>query len=380
MQRSISIVIKVTNSCNLNCVYCYNRDNVIPGVISLSVIENMLSTLWSRFDHADFIWHGGEPLLAGQDFFRTVKALQEKYVSGRDDKSYKNLIQTNGTLVTGNFVEWCRDEDFSIGISIDGPKEITGESRPAFELDAYEKSIEAIETIRSVNDGVGVICVIHKLNAAMGRELYAFFKRIGVDSVVLLPNMNDPRIEPYHLCNNDYVCFHKAFFDAWVADDDPVGTIVPFRQIVNALLGNQPSLCSYSGGCFRNFLSLDVDGSVYPCSAFFGSDFYLGNVNTSSIAEIYDSPKLQQLRAEMKQMLSTECGECEFLTVCQGGCREAAFIASGKLYSKDPHCEGRKELFGYIREVLKSQLGQRLAEKAKYPASNERNWDLVHHR
>lgn len=374
--RTISIIVKVTNGCNLQCAYCYNRFNTNAKIMTPQVLERVIAQAATHFDHVKFIWHGGEPLLAGLDFYKHAKALQEAHA--RPGLTLRNTIQTNGTLVDRGWAEWCRDNGFGLGLSIDGPAVVTRESRAAKRGDSFDAILAGIEVVKSVMGGVGAICVIHKLNALRGREVYDFFKRQGVDSVVLLPNMNDPALPDLSLDDADYFTFHKDFFDAWIEDDTPLEEVVPFRQIVNALRGEQPTLCSYSGGCFRDFVSIEHDGAVYPCSAFYTEAYRLGNIATDTFADLLQAPKLEALRAEMQRSLRELCGDCRYLGVCQGGCREAVNTAQNTIYGRDPQCEGRKQVFAYVEAKLKEQLGERLARKARYPRPGERGWDLVY--
>ncbi|WP_198402359.1 radical SAM/SPASM domain-containing protein [Rhodobacter sp. CZR27] len=373
--RAISIIVKVTNGCNLQCSYCYNRFNTNAKILAPEVLERVISQAAASFDHVKFIWHGGEPLLAGLDFYKRAKALQE--ARARPGLTMRNNIQTNGTLVDRPWAEWCRDNGFGLGLSIDGPVGITGESRAAKRGNSFDAIIAGMEVIKSVMGGVGAICVVHKLNARRGRDVYDFFRRQGVDSVVLLPIMNDPKFPELDLCDADYFAFHKDFFDAWIEDDDPIEEVVPFRQIVNALRGDQPTLCSYSGGCFRDFVSIEHDGAVYPCSAFYTEDYRLGNILTDDLADLLRSARLEAMRAEMRRSLQELCSDCRYLGVCQGGCREAVNTANNSIYGRDPQCEGRKQVFDYVEAKLKQQLGETLARKARYPRPGERSWDLV---
>lgn len=371
--------MKVTNNCNLACPYCYNREQKNRTFMSRKVLETTIAKVLNRFDHVRFIWHGGEPLLVGKNFFKVAKKYQLKYQSIGTNKTFKNSIQTNGTKLDKEWAKWFKLEDFSIGISIDGPEDITNQSRFTRNGASFDDICRGIGFIRNETGGVGVICVVHKLNAFRGAEVYDFFKKIHVDSVALLPNMNDPRLPDYHLDDQAFFAFHKDFFNSWIHDPDPIEEVIPFRQIINSLLGYQPNLCSYSAGCFRDFLAIEPDGSVYPCSALCSDKYLLGNISRDDIDKLYASSRIIKLRQDMAMSLKKLCGNCQYLAVCQGGCREAANIAYGSLEKKDPQCAGRQQLFEHVKTKLKEQLGNKLKAKVRYPTSNERKWDLVCH-
>ena len=123
-----SMVKPVGSLCNMRCKYCYYLDkaalynNHQPQMDDALLESYIRANIEGNNSHIiAFAWHGGEPLLAGKDFFRKAVALQQRYAGG---KSVENSIQTNGLLIDD---EWCqifRDNNFLVGVSIDGPESI----------------------------------------------------------------------------------------------------------------------------------------------------------------------------------------------------------------------------------------------------------------
>ena len=119
-QKKITVIAKPTHSCNLGCKYCYVSTEAEKGVMSEETLENMIDKVVSLHEKVSFIWHGGEPLLMPLDFYRQAVQLQKKH----EGKEIGNGFQTNGTLVTDEVLDFCVENDFSLGFSLDGPKEL----------------------------------------------------------------------------------------------------------------------------------------------------------------------------------------------------------------------------------------------------------------
>ena len=117
--------IQVTRNCNLACGYCFQEHS--GGIIGLSTVETILRRVIAHNLTVDpltkvmqIYWHGGEPLLAGIDFFRAIIRLEAQY----PELSFENRIQTNGTLMSDDMARLLAEYQFQVGFSLDGPKEI----------------------------------------------------------------------------------------------------------------------------------------------------------------------------------------------------------------------------------------------------------------
>ena len=175
MKPYISVVIKPTLFCNESCSHCYHTpDERVRGEMSLETLDRLMGMVASEYQAVWFIWHGGEPLLLGTDFYRRAMALQKKYAAG---KRIENTIQTNGTLVTE---EWCglfTENNFLVGISLDGPQDIhdafrlTKGGRPTF-----EKVMSAISMFRKTGVEFNTLSVVSSLCGKRGGEIYRFLR------------------------------------------------------------------------------------------------------------------------------------------------------------------------------------------------------------
>lgn len=125
--RIVPLIKVVGEACNLKCSYCYyNHKNQTQDNykrMSLSTLENFIKQYLSIFDgEVVFVWHGGEPLIAGVDFYEHVVDFENKYK--KDTHIITNAIQTNGTLINSDWCIFFKKNDFKVSISIDGCPEI----------------------------------------------------------------------------------------------------------------------------------------------------------------------------------------------------------------------------------------------------------------
>jgi uncharacterized protein len=190
MSREFQVFAKpVGSTCNLRCSYCYYLDkkDLYPGKNRFIMDEDLLERYIIQQIEATteqvvmFSWHGGEPTMAGLDFFRKAVRLQKKHLPA--GKELINGIQTNGTLLDD---EWCSffvDEGFIIGISIDGPEELHNNYRffPGGKL-SFKKALRGYELLRKHGVTTEILCVVNAINVARPLAVYNFFKQLGASS------------------------------------------------------------------------------------------------------------------------------------------------------------------------------------------------------
>ena len=170
MKKNICILIMPTDQCNMNCVYCYHTphyESVNGEIMSISTLDNILKKTIPHFEHVDFLWHGGEPLIAGLDFYRKAVELQKKYAG--NTCTVTNKMQTNCILAEGELLDFLVRENFSFGTSLDG---ITNDlSRGNTDL-----ILQGINNIKNSDKSCNSILVFTSLNCDLMIECYEYFK------------------------------------------------------------------------------------------------------------------------------------------------------------------------------------------------------------
>ena len=175
---NISPIIEITEKCNLNCTFCLRPSFEMP-VMSVKTLEKIISYLLEISDNRiDFVWHGGEPLIAGISFFKKIKSLQSKY--NLKNINIYNSIQTNGTLLNKEFIEFFEREGFAVSTSLQGTKDIHDNSRigknqqPSFD--------RIIKNISKLNKKPHAVLVLTKEILGREEEVYNEMKKYSRDN------------------------------------------------------------------------------------------------------------------------------------------------------------------------------------------------------
>lgn len=370
----ITAIVKPTHDCNLRCRYCYVPENAEQGKMDEKTLENTITKV-TKFNGkkngaTHFLWHGGEPLLIGLDFFEKIVEIETPL----RNEGYRitNGIQSNGTLVNDAFLNFCeKQNDFHIGLSLDGPKEIHNAVRPyKTGGGSFDDVYRAVKLLQKRNEelraedkkgnlGGGVICTLNKQNIGKIEELYKFFHDEKID-VKVNPLIRSGRaIHGYDriaITPREYGEAMIKLFDIWFDDPNQRISIDPLEQIMGNLMTKVPHGCQYGESCQKRFISVGPTGAVYPCGRYDGLvEFYLGNINTDSMEDI----DIRPIREKMKQRGSetvSGCKPCEYKNICNSGCAHNAYMIRGNFMDKDYYCAGEKMIFKHIENVLQREL------------------------
>lgn len=346
--RIVPIIKTVGVACNLKCRYCWFNSLDQSKVERMP--EKLLEKLVRDYAEADdsgsfqFIWHGGEPLLAGIKFFEAALRFQKLYMAGA---KIKNVIQTNGTMLTPNWVSFFLENRFKVGVSLDGPREFHDAYRITPRgAGSYNRIMKNLVSARKLGLKFSVIATVNKSNVGAPDELFDFFVGHGINSfgfnmVFERDSVGIPM--SFSISNEEYADFQCRIFDRWLERDDPKLRIRHIDSIVGGMLGLPVRSCIYAGTCHR-FFNINSNGDVYPCERLTDAP-RLGNLQESSLSDIVRASPYQA-HCTMTNDLPSDCKSCRFLKVCRNGCTHHR--VDGKLY----FCEGRKQVFRHIESAL----------------------------
>ena len=359
-----SLLIKPASAlCNLDCSYCFYLDreadpyqSVPARIMSAETLERLVdSYLFYSYPQSTFVFQGGEPTLAGLDFFRHVVELQKHY--GRPGQSVSNSIQTNGVLLTP---EWCRlfrDYKFLVGISLDGPEEIHDCYRVNKAGHGTWKAVsEAVRLLQSERVEFNVLCVVGQANVRRGAEVYKYLRSIGIDNLQFIPLVEfrpDATPEPFSISGEEYGQFLCELFDMWWPERRSV-RLRYFDNIAEALAGHTPGTCTMLETC-DSYAVVEYNGDVYPCDFFVDQRWKLGNIHAESWAEIGRRMRRQEF-ALKKTIPHPECARCEFQHICHGGCPKMRHGQRGAFEDLDWLCAGYKMIFAKSVPLLSRDL------------------------
>ena len=217
-----TFIIKVTSGCNLSCKYCYDNSRQVHSStqrMSESVLNRVISQLiFHSPDKAEFIWHGGEPLLAGMDFFESIVELQRGYA--QPNQKVLNRVQSNGLLIDENWLEFFKENGFKVGLSLDGPQEIHDQNRITLNGGGSFSLVKrAIDLLQKHDINFGVLAVLTKHGVDSAGAFYSFMKEMELYNFEfndLIDGSSEIAITP-----DEFVSFATHLFDLWMEDNDP---------------------------------------------------------------------------------------------------------------------------------------------------------------
>jgi uncharacterized protein len=359
--RQFQVFVKPAGSaCNLRCSYCYYPDTINthtgkPGLMPDNILSKYIIDHFRAAAGPDyfFSWHGGEPTLAGIDFYKRAASFQKKFKPAGGN--VMNGIQTNGTLIDDNWCRFFSDENFYVGISIDGPENLHDRSRikvtgaPTFKqvMKGYEKLIQY--GIRNE-----VLCVVNNVNVHSPLEVYRFYKNLGTRFITFLPlvikNSDGTGADPGNSVNpEEFGNFLCAIFDEWVEKDVGSISIQIIEEAVSAVLKNDHTLCIFKRRC-GGVPVVETNGDFYSCDHYVNSRYLVGNITRSSLSELLDSDRQTAFGEAKFKTLPHYCLNCEVLEMCNGECPKNRLIPTpdGKP-GLNYLCSGYRRFFNHIK-------------------------------
>lgn len=317
--------------------------------MSVDILEKSVADGLELGNSIRFLWHGGEPLLAGRDFFEKAWCFQKHYK--KDGQLIENHIQTNLTLANKDWTQFLAEYNFKVGTSLDGPESIHNYMRSG----SYQKVVQGIKNIQITDNTVGVVITVGKHNVDYPDEIWREIilpKKLSTSWEVNICAATET--ECFTPSNEKSIRFLTRLFDLWMENDDPDIYIKTFWVILRTLIGGSPRDCAFEYNKCNLFVAIDELGDVYTCNRFLKREVaWLGNIRNQKLKEIIDGEKAKTLYKEIAG-LKAECRTCKWLMACGGGCAFQRWMSTKKFDAGFPGCEVRKALFSYIANKIKS--------------------------
>lgn len=351
--RTMVPIIKVVGDfCNLRCRYCFynTKDQLTPCVMSDELLEKFIVEYMELFSgQLRFIWHGGEPLLAGLSFFQRVIDLQEKNLG--EGYVIRNDIQTNATLIDDQWASFFKTYDFRVGVSLDGSKESHDRFRNNYGgRGSFDLVMSGVETLRRHGVPHGFLQTLTRANLTRSREDFNFFVNIlgtrswGINHYLDLEKVNEAMVSQ-NITNKELAEFLKEYIDLWLTQDDPNLRIREIDNFLSGVQGKKATSCSFSGSC-TTYFCLEYDGRIYPCDRLSGREELLfGDLSRQSLLEILNGPARLKYAREVNSP-HPDCSICEWQMACRNGCPHHRIGGTGGKYY---YCEARKRIFAYLK-------------------------------
>ena len=399
--KPLYVMLKpVGSKCNLDCEYCYylEKENLYKKknqVMSEELLERFVKQYIDSQTMPDvmFTWHGGETLMRPLSFYKKAVELQKKYANGRN---IDNSIQTNGTLLNDEWCKFFKENNFLVGISIDGPQDFHDEYRcDKMGRPSFHRVMKGIELLKKHGVEFNCMAVVNDYNVDYPLEFYRFFKEIGCqyiqftpiverirnnnssDNITLLKlatakeSEHEADLAPYTVPADKWGDFLCAIFDEWVKED--VGKI--FIQIFDSTLANwvgeNPGVCTMAKTCGHAGV-MEFNGDVYSCDHFVFPEYLLGNIYNETLTSMMYSEVQQTFGNDKFNKLPQQCHECDVLFACYGECPKNRFIKdkygnTGLNYL----CKGYYMFFKHVIPYMDFMKNELLAQR---PPANIVKW------
>jgi uncharacterized protein len=398
--------------CNLDCRYCFylEKENLYPDKSNWrmpdEVLEQYIRQYFQQQDvpEVSFAWQGGEPTLMGVRFFRRIVELQHRHCP--PGRRFTNALQTNGTLLDE---EWCRffhENNFLIGLSIDGPRKLHDHYRVDKAGDpTFDQVVRGMNLLKKHQVEFNNLVVVNRVNQHHPLEIYRFLKEHGSGYMQFIPLVeraggagpldfaeppvlkrherglslpilgmaqdggNGPAVSPvteFSVEPEVYGDFLVRIFDEWVRKDVGRVFVQLFDVQLGIWMGMPSSLCVFAETC-GSAMAMEHNGDLYSCDHYVYPQYRLGNIMSQTIGDMLESPQQQQFGADKRDTLPEYCRRCDVRFACNGECPKHRFLTTpdgepGLNYL----CAGYKRFFRHIDPYMKTMA--RLASTGQAPA------------
>lgn len=372
-----SLSIKpVGAKCNLNCSYCYYLANLSDDTQPMSdevletMIKNHIDSQPKNSPQVDFIWHGGEPLLIGRDFYEKAFALQSRWSSG---KKVVNTFQTNGTLINKQWAKFFREHNVMVGISIDGPNLINDIGRIDRDGNSsFERTMRGFKHLNEHSVEFNTLTVINNRTYKHGAKIYQFLKESGSRYMQFQPCLDHEldRLSKYDwsLTGEQWGVFLCDTFDAWGKDDIGDVFVQFFENSLMVLMGHPSQMCHHAPSCGQQ-LMMEANGEVFSCDHYSYDSHSLGNVKQSALQALVQSETQVQFGQAKNKQLSLQCQQCDFLPLCQGGCPKYRLNSNADNQKVSTLCNGYQLFYRHaLPKMLKMVDAMNSGYSPKYHA------------
>jgi uncharacterized protein len=372
--REFQVMVKpIAAVCNLDCNYCYylEKKDLYPDSRLFRMPHDLLENYIVQHIAACpteliyFSWHGGEPTVLGIDYFRTIVELQRKHQPA--GRTIRNGIQTNGTLLDEKWCRFLAAEGFTVGLSLDGPREVHDCYRVTkSQKTTHKRVLQAYRLLRQHRIQCDVLCVVHSQNVRQPTAVYRFFKELGVEYLQFLPlvmRSNEGEVSAETVPAEAYGNFLRIIFQEWIRNDIGRIGVQNFDEAARPFLGMKHALCISRETC-GDIVVVEHNGDFYSCDHFVDPEHRLGNIRETSLLELLENPALQEFGRKKRDSLPKYCRTCDVRIMCNGGCPKDRLIRTpdgeeGLNYL----CVGLKHFFTNSRPYLE-RIGTQWRAKA----------------
>lgn len=362
---SITFLVKpVSDLCDARCRYCFYADESArrsSGSLGRMDEATVRSLILAGFGYAGpggqvhYLFQGGEPTLAGLDFYRNFLRIARSLCPAGTEVSFS--IQTNGLSLTEEWARFFQKNGFLVGLSLDGTEALHDRFRPdGAGGGTWARAIRALELLTAAGAETNLLCVVTGAAAQDPRQVWRSLVSLGDHPLQFIPCLDplgaDRGAMAWSLTPEAYGDFLKGLFDCWYARLTG-GTYVSVRffdDLLRLMAGMPPSSCASAGRC-GGYLAVEADGSLYPCDFYALDPWRVGDIRSMTVAGALASPVMVRFLREGARRPAA-CAACPWVTLCRGGCRRD--FVEGPAGPEYYHCAAMRSFFPYALPRLQA--------------------------
>ncbi len=329
--KNLCIMFKPASSlCNLRCRYCFYADiaavRAVPsfGIMTQPCTDAVLTHIRDGLcpgDSVTFAFQGGEPTLAGLDWFRHFTSVTD----GWKGIQLSYALQTNATALDDAWCAFLKAHRFLVGVSWDIlPGCHNDARRDAAGAGTNRRVLESIALLNRWGVDYNVLCTLTSFVARHPGQVWNQLRTHDIRYVQFTPCLDEleqPGQSPYALTPRRFFSFYDRLFPLWYADFQAghYRSVKLFDDLVNLLAYGMPIACGIDGHC-RPQMVVEADGSAYPCDFFCTDAYRLGSLAEEDLRVLYESPAMTSFLNRPHRQPEL-CRTCAFLPFCGGGCK-----------------------------------------------------------
>ena len=368
--KSVTFLIKPASSlCDMRCRYCFYhdisdiREVKSMGIMTRDTAEALVRAAFAAVEPGGFVqftFQGGEPTLAGLDFFRSFLKLEEQYRPREVQVGHS--IQTNGLHLNEEWAQFLKQHGFLVGISVDGNQSLHEACRAdAAGKGTWDRVTAALALLDRYGVETNLLCVVSAAVAKNPQKVYSSLRKLGAHPLQFIPCLDPMEAErgreAYSLKPEAYGRFLCSLFDCWYRDWKAGNyvSIRTFDDYLRILMGMRPSTCAASGSC-GSYLVAEGDGSLYPCDFYVLDEWKIGNIREMAVEEALAAPASLRFVREGAQR-PENCKTCPWFPICRGGCKRDWTQQRSNYY-----CTSFQAFFSYslprLQEMARAAMGR----------------------
>ena len=356
--QQINTLIKPTHECNMRCRYCFaEKYGYENSLLDIKKLKKYIELLAEKYKYINMVWHGGEPLMASLDYYQEIYDYCKKF-----DSKFIYSLQTNGTLLNEENIDFFKTNNTRTGLSFDG---LTNDKTRSH----TQRILENIKLLQLNEMYPGAVLVVNQNNVNNLIGEYEYFKSLNL-GMKMNPMFNDGAAKENNFFNlnpDEYIKNFIEFFKYWSLDTNCNINVSTCIELVNLILNERSGVCTFNS-CLGKWLCFDSNGHLYPCDRLCLDEYDLGDITKiTSIDEAFENENFIKLLQKNISRRQKCIDECEYFKNCYGGCNANAIL--NEVNKNNVSCYIQKGILEGIKKFIIELSNQKEYDKLNYSLS-----------